>query len=212
MLDIAAGNAIAAEADPPTIVRHAVQHAERPVVSTNFRPGEAAILHMCVQARPDIPVLWVDHGYNTDDTYRFAEKLIDRLGLRVELFVPRRTRAHREAIDGGLPDPDTPAHDALTRELKLEPFRRGLRALSPDVWLTAVRRDQTAFRAGMQHFDHERSGLLDTPLVKVAPLLGWTEADVAAYLAAHDLPDETVYFDPTKVHGDRECGLHPGKG
>jgi phosphoadenosine phosphosulfate reductase len=37
-----------------------------------------------------------------------------------------------------------------------------------------------------------------------------------AYLAEHGLPDERVYFDPTKVEGDRECGLHPnlfaGKG
>jgi len=78
------------------------------------------------------------------------------------------------------------------------------------VWLTAVRRDQTAFRSGMRHFDREQTGLVDYDLVKAAPLLDWTEQEVADYLAVHDLPDERVYFDPTKVHGDRECGLHPG--
>ncbi len=213
MLDIAAANAFATGKPPQDLVRYAIEGADGgAVVSTNFRPGEAVILHMCAQVQPDIPVLWVDHGYNTDDTYRFADQVIKQLGLNVQLFVPQRTRAHREAVAGALPDPDTPEHDELTKELKLEPFQRGLRALAPTVWLTAVRREQTAFRAGMTYFDQEQSGLIETPLVKVAPLLDWTEADMAAYLTQHKLPDETVYFDPTKVHGNRECGLHPGKG
>ena len=211
-IDIDAANAAASGKDPQEIVAQAIELADGgAVVSTNFRPGEAVILHMCSQAQPGIPVLWVDHGYNTEDTYRFAEDLIARLSLNVKLYVPRRTRAHREAISPALPDPDTPAHDALTNELKLEPFKRGLAELQPSVWLTAVRRDQTAFRAGMQHFGLEQSGLVDFPMIKAAPLLEWTEADIASYLSAHNLPDETVYFDPTKVHGNRECGLHPGK-
>ncbi len=51
--------------------------AGRAIVSTNFRPYEAAILHLAVQAQPDIPVLWVDHGYNRPATYKHAEELAD---------------------------------------------------------------------------------------------------------------------------------------
>src|SRR5690242_9144331 len=47
------------------IIRWALAQAHgRAVVSTNFRPYEAVVLHLCAQAQPDIPVLWVDHGYN----------------------------------------------------------------------------------------------------------------------------------------------------
>ena len=213
MIDIDTANAFALGKDPQEIVRYAIEHADGlPLVSTNFRPGEAVILHMCVQVKPDLPVLWVDHGYNTEDTYRCAERIIDQLGLNVQLYTPRRTRAHREALQPDLPAKDTPEHDAFTRELKLEPFKRGLAELHPALWLTAVRREQTAFRAGMQVFEREATGLVDYDLAKVAPLLDWTGAQMAAYLEAHDLPDETVYFDPTKLDGDRECGLHPGKG
>ena len=28
------------------------------------------------------------------------------------------------------------------------------------------------------------------------------------YLKDHGLPNENDYYDPTKVHGNRECGLH----
>jgi len=44
--------------------------------------------------------------------------------------------------------------------------------------------------------------------VKVAPLFNLTSADLDAYLAAHQLPDEHDYFDPTKALETRECGLH----
>ena len=47
---------------PLEITRWAVAQADgRAIVSTNFRPYEAVILHLAVQVRPRIPVLWVDH-------------------------------------------------------------------------------------------------------------------------------------------------------
>ena len=44
------------------------------IVTTNFRPFEAVILHMVTRAKPDVPVVWMDNGYNTEATYRFADK------------------------------------------------------------------------------------------------------------------------------------------
>ena len=45
-------------------------------------------------------------------------------------------------------------------------------------------------------------------IIKVAPLYHWSEAQMDAYLAEHNLPNETDYFDPTKALETRECGLH----
>ena len=71
---------------PLAIVRWALEQIEgRAVLSTNFRPFEAAILHLCTRVQPDIPVLWVDHGYNRAATYRHAEqlkKLLDAAALK----------------------------------------------------------------------------------------------------------------------------------
>ena len=166
------------------IIAHAFEAAPGPhVVSTNFRPGEAVILHLLAQYRSDIPVLWIDHGYNTPETYRCAEAVIQQLQLNVHLVLPARSRAHREAINPMIPDPDTDEHLAFTEELKLEPFRRGLRELAPQTWFTALRSEQTAFRAGLEAFEWDQTGLTDHDLLKVCPLLDWTEADMSAYLA-----------------------------
>src|SRR6266581_3759074 len=84
---------------PLELVRWAIAQSEcRAIVSTNFRPHEAVLLHLCVQVQPDIPVLWVDHGYNRPATYRHAEQLKKLLRLNLKGYVPRMTAAHRDAI------------------------------------------------------------------------------------------------------------------
>ena len=172
------------------------------VVSTNFRPYEAVILHMVTRVAPGIPVLWVDLGYNTPQTYRFAEKCIEQLDLNVKLYIPRRTRAHRDTVNGGVPGiEDKEAHDAFTEEVKLEPFRRGLEELAPEVLFTALRRE-TQLRQSLRTLEPHGD------VIKVSPLLDWSDAEMDAYLGRHDLPNETVYHDPTKVLDNRECGLH----
>ncbi|WNL41174.1 phosphoadenosine phosphosulfate reductase family protein [Halomonas sp. PAMB 3264] len=188
---------------PHVLIEWALKQGERPICTTNFRPFEAVILHMATQVRPDIPIVWMDSGYNTEATYRVANEIIERLNLNIVSFLPKRTRAHREALEGPVPGIDDPRHDAFTQEVKIEPFERALKEMRPDVWLTALRAEDTPERAKMQPLSQNADGLL-----KVAPLLHWSAKDMYEYLQAHDLPNNFDYFDPTKVEEKRECGLH----
>src|SRR3989442_9774264 len=134
---------------PLEIVRWAISQARgRALVSTNFRPYEAVILHLCVQVQPDIPVLWVDHGYNRPATYRHAEQLRQLLDLNLKVYLPRISAAHRDAVQGPIPGPNEEAAlKQFSAVMKLEPFRRGMRQLAPRVWLTALRKVQNPNRA-----------------------------------------------------------------
>ncbi|MEI9865642.1 MAG: phosphoadenosine phosphosulfate reductase family protein [Limisphaerales bacterium] len=91
---------------PLEIVRWAIAQADgHAIVSTNYRPYEAVILHLATQVQPDIPVLWVDHGYNRPATYRHAEQVKKLLKLNIKAFIPRMTAAHYDAAFGGMPEP-----------------------------------------------------------------------------------------------------------
>ena len=153
---------------PLEIVRWAVAESDgRAVVSTNFRPYEAAVLHLCTQVQPDMPVLWVDHGYNRPATYRHAEELKRRLNLNLKSYLPRMTAAHRDAIYGPVPTPDD--EDALkefSAMMKLEPFQRGMRELAPKVWITALRKVQNPNRAGLDIVSEDS----DFGTIKVSPV------------------------------------------
>ena len=74
----------------------------RAIVSTNYRPYEAVILHLVTQVQPDIPVLWVDHGYNRPATYKHAEQLKAQLKLNIKAYLPKFTAAHYPNIDADL--------------------------------------------------------------------------------------------------------------
>jgi phosphoadenosine phosphosulfate reductase len=188
------------------IVRWGIARASgHVVVSTNFRPFEAVILHLCTRVQPDIPVLWVDHGYNRPATYRYAEKLRDILHLNLKIYLPKLTAAHRDAIYGPIPDIDE--EDELIKfsdMMKLEPFQRGMKDLKPTVWITALRKTQNPNRARLDILSQDNS--YDT--LKLNPVFYWTDADVEAYLKLHNLPNEWDYFDPAKADDKRECGLH----
>jgi phosphoadenosine phosphosulfate reductase len=189
--------------DAEKLVEWALGLGRKAICTTNFRPFEAVILHMVSRVEPNIPVVWMDSGYNTAATYRCADDICRRLKLNLSIYLPRRSRAHREALEGAPPALDDPRHAAFTEEVKLEPFARALRETAPQVWFTALRATDTAVRAQMQPVSLNPDGLL-----KVAPLLHWSSKDLYQYLTKYDLPNEFDYFDPTKGEDNRECGLH----
>ena len=208
--DIARWNSELQAKSPAEIVRWALNQGKgRSVVSTNFRPYEAAILHLVTSVQPDVPVLWVDHGYNRPATYRHAEDLTNRLRLNLKAYLPALTAAHRDAIHGPLPDlADEEGLKRFSRQMKLEPFQRGMRELAPVVWITALRKVQNPNRAGLDVVSHDANfGAL-----KVSPFFHATDSDLEAYLTQHDLPNEWDYFDPAKADEKRECGLHAAWG
>jgi len=185
------------------LVEWALSLNQPAIVTTNFRPFEAVILHLVAQMNPRVPVVWMDNGYNTEATYRFADEVAKLLKLDLRIYLPRRSRAHREAVDGPTPALDDPRHAAFTEEVKLEPFARALRETAPKVWFTALRATDTAVRARMEPVSINPDGL-----VKVAPLLHWSSRDLHGYCEKHGLPNNFDYVDPTKGEENRECGLH----
>ncbi|MEE9363003.1 MAG: phosphoadenosine phosphosulfate reductase family protein [Cellulophaga sp.] len=187
---------------PEEIISWAITYAKKPVVTTNFRPYEVAILHAVTDIEKSIPVIWCDTGYNTPNTYKHAEELIATLGLQIELYVPKQTSSHRDVVMG-IPDISDPMHAVFTEQVKLEPFKRAMKEHQPDVWFTNLRKGQTALRDTLDILSLGKDGVL-----KVSPFYHWDDTQLDIYLKERNLPNEHKYFDPTKVLENRECGLH----
>lgn len=187
---------------PIEVIQRILTLYELPVVTTNFRPYEAAILYAVTQVQPDIKVIWCDTGYNTADTYQHAEELINKLQLNIQLYVPRQTVAHRSVVLG-IPDIDDPNHKIFTEQVKLEPFKRAMKDNQPNVWFTNLRKGQTTFRDSIDIVSKGSDGI-----IKVSPFYHWSDQELDVYLLQNGLPNEFNYFDPTKQLENRECGLH----
>ena len=179
----------------------------RVVVTTNFRPYEAVILHLVAEQQPEVDVLWVDHGANLPETYQFADQTLAKVNVALHPYLPKMTAAHWLALNGGvLPTPDQVERvESFSRIMKLEPFERGMKELAPAVWITALRREQNPQRAATL-----RTVMWDDKFqtLKVNPILDWTATELEAYLAEHGLPNQRTYYDPAKGDEKHECGLH----
>jgi len=187
---------------PEEIISWAISFAKNPLITTNFRPYEAAILNAVTEVQKDIKVIWCDTGYNTAETYKHAEETIEKLNLNIHLYTPKQTTAHRNVVMG-IPSIEDEKHVLFTEQVKLEPFSRAMKEHQPDVWFTNLRKGQTSFRNSIDIVSESKDGI-----IKVSPFYNWSDEALDHYLEAKNLSNEFTYFDPTKVESNRECGLH----
>lgn len=207
-LDIDAANRALRDASPLEIVAWALEQNKRTIATTSMGRNAAVMLHLVRQVEQQtdkrVPTIWVDTGYNLRDTYVVAERLIRDLDVDVHVYSPLMTSERRNAIMGGIPTVDEEErHQEFTQQVKLEPFARALEAHQPEIWLTGIRREETEHRKSLDIVSLDNRGI-----VKVAPIFYWSDDQVEAYMEQHELPTCRHYFDPTKVHDGRECGLH----
>jgi len=185
---------------PHYIISWVLLFAKRPIVTTNFGPLSASLIAAITEQKPDIPVLWVDTGFNLDETYEFADELTDRYQLNLQVYNAAPDIAAKWTAQ---PEVNTPEHKEFTKDLKLDPFAKAFEELQPDVWFTNIRKNQSAHRSELDIFSYNKEGIL-----KVSPFFYWDSKEMFEYVEKHRLPNEFAYYDPTKVHANRECGLH----
>ena len=203
-LDFDKVNGALRNATPQEVVKWALDLGNKTIATTSMGRNAAVMLHLVAQVDKALPTIWVDTGYNLRDTYVVAERLIRELDLNIHVYSPQMTSERRNAIMGGIPTVDEEErHQEFTKQVKLEPFARALDAFQPEVWLTGIRREETEHRQSLDIVSMDNRGI-----IKVAPLFYWSESDVEDYMEQHELPSCRHYFDPTKVHDGRECGLH----
>lgn len=200
--DLVSHNKELAQKSPEEIIKWVMIFAQNPVVTTNFRPYEASILHAVTCINPSAQIVWCDTGYNTSQTYKHADQLIKNMDLNISIFLPKQSVAHRNTIMG-IPGVEDENHSLFTKQVKLEPFERAMKKHKPDVWFTNLRAGQTSFRDGIGILSFSKDGIL-----KVSPFYHWSDEELDDYLKQNNLPNEFKYFDPTKALTNRECGIH----
>ncbi len=203
-LDLDSVNAALRDASAEDVTRWALGLGAPAITSTSMGKNAAVMLHLVSQVDRSVPTIWVDSGYNLRDTYVVAERLIRDLELNIHVYSPLMTSERRNAIMGGVPTVDEEErHAEFTRQVKLEPFERALDEFRPEIWLTGIRREETDHRRNLDIVSRDNRGI-----IKVAPIFYWSDDEVEAYMERYELPSCRHYFDPTKVHDGRECGLH----
>ncbi len=190
------------DAPPEEVVAWAASRfGDRLVMSTSFGATSALMLHLVSRVAPETKVICVDTGYLFPETYRFAEELSHRLGIEVLWYSATMSSARQEALYGKMWEQGDEGIERYLRINKVEPMQRALAEIGAKAWLAGVRADQTEHRAGLRPVEVQNGR------VKVHPILGFTEDDVAKYMETHDLPYHPLYSQGYRSIGDHHSTL-----
>lgn len=168
--------------------------AGRIILPTTFGPTAPVMLEAVTKAIPDITVINIRHGHETERTLELAEYYRDELELDLRLYeAPRLT----------VPKEGTPDFEEFQRKIKVEPFQRALDDLKPLAYFSGVMRWQTTERQSMPFVQNKGS------VFAINPVLDLTEEDVSTFFERTGLPRNDDYFDPTKGEKQKnECQLN----
>jgi phosphoadenosine phosphosulfate reductase len=136
--------------------------------------------HLFSQVIPGVEVLFLQTEYHFEETLQTLDVAIRELPITVIEALPRQSVAEQDAEYGQKLHDHDPNLCCFLR--KVEPLARSLDGRA--AWVTGVRRIEAPTRAStpIVSWDDKHD------LVKINPLVTWSDDDVEAYQVKHDLP------------------------
>lgn len=167
------------------------------ILTTSFGAQSSALLHLAAQIQPDLPVLFIDTGYHFPETISFAEELTKRLKLNLHTYRPILSPAEIESRYGQIWEKGPEGLEQFHEIIRVEPLRRALRDLDPEIWIAGLRRASSESRQKMDFLTRQDARF------KFLPLLDWSDRDLGQYLQTHSLPYHPLWAQGYVSIGDR---------
>ncbi len=169
------------------------RHHPSLVMACSFQKEESVLIDLLMQIEPQARVFTIDTGVLFAETYASWREVEDRYGLAIEV------------VDATPPNGTPWSASSCCGDRKVEALAQAL--AGNDAWVTGIRREQSATRAGAQSVEWDQV----RGVWKFNPLVNWTEDDVWAYVREHQLPYNPLHDSGFSSIGCAPCTL-PGNG
>ena len=168
-------------------------------ITTSFGIQSSVLLNMVSQSglQKNIKIFWIDTGYLPQETYHYAQKLINDLSLEIEVLQSELSPARMEALHGKLWETNKASDLDKYHELrKIKPLENALEKYNIQCWASGIRSSQTEDRNKMNFLDLIRQRL------SLRPLLNWTNKDIFYYMEENNLPAHPLFIKGYSTVGD----------
>jgi phosphoadenosine phosphosulfate reductase len=158
--------------------------------------ADGLLAHLASRAVPGVNVVFLDTGYHFAETIGTRDWITSVLPITMVDVRPERTVAQQDAEFGPRLFERDP--DLCCSLRKVQPLAETLSGYV--AWGSGIRRDESPTRAGTPVVDWDAK----RGMVKVNPLAAWTQDDVDAYIAEHQVP-----VNPLQEIGYASIGCAP---
>jgi phosphoadenosine phosphosulfate reductase len=165
---------------------------------------DAVIIHLAAQIHPGIDVIFLDTGYHFAETIGTRDAVSAVYPVNVISVLPEQTVAEQDAEMGPRLYSRNP--DLCCYLRKVVPLEQALDGY--DAWITGVRREETDARSDTRvvQWDPRRE------MVKVNPIVEWTDDQVNAYIAENGVLVNPLVYDGYPSIGCATCTVRVEPG
>ncbi|WP_020676513.1 phosphoadenylyl-sulfate reductase [Geopsychrobacter electrodiphilus] len=180
-------------------------------MACSFSVEDLIVIDLLRKHASDVKFFALDTGRLHEETYEVAEALLQKYQLAIEWYLPQTEALQNLEREKGLFSFRENVGNRLEccHIRKVEPLSRALKGRAG--WITGQRRAQSATRvelAGIE-VDAAHGGI-----IKINPLIDWSDAQVWAYATEHRLPFNQLHEQGYPSIGCAPCtrAIKPGEG
>jgi phosphoadenosine phosphosulfate reductase len=187
----------------------ALEFPGRITFATSFGAEDQVIMHMLSQAASAIRVFTLDTGRLFQETYDLMSITRVKYGIPIEVYFPDAATVEEMVNQDGI----NLFYDSIeNRKLcchvrKIIPLKRAL--ANTDAWISGLRRQQSVTRQEVEMVEWDAS----LEMIKINPLVDWTEQMVWDYLLNHKVPVNELHAKGFPSIGCQPCtrAVAPGE-
>ena len=190
------------QATAETILTTVYEHFGDKIAFASSLGYEDQVLSAMIASQcKELVIFTLDTGRIFPETYDLIEKTNARYGLNIQIFFPEANLVEEMVNEKGI----NLFYDSIeNRKLcchirKTIPLKRALSGL--DAWVTGLRRSQSVTRHNMQVVEWDEGN----QLIKVNPLINWTEEEVLEFVKQHNVPYNTLHDKGFRSIGCQPC-------
>lgn len=158
-------------------------------LSSSLGLEDQALTHMICTIDRSTKIFTLDTGRLFPETYSLINKTNLTYDIKIQIYFPDYKKVEEMVSTKGI---NLFYESVEFRHLccnirKVEPLKRALQGL--DVWITGLRREQNITRKNMQLVEWDE----DDEIIKLNPLIEWSEREVKDYIKTHNVPYNTLH-------------------
>lgn len=146
-------------------------------------------------------IFTIDTGRLFPETYSLIDKTNMKYGIKMEVFFPEskdvEAYVNRNGINAFYESIEK--RKACCQARKIQPLLRALSSL--EVWICGLRQEQSVTRTGVKAVEWDEAN----HLLKVNPLVHWTEQEVWDYIKTHHIPYNVLHDKGFPSIGCQPC-------
>jgi phosphoadenosine phosphosulfate reductase len=178
-------------------------------LSSSMGAEDQVLTHMIHTLDKTVRIFTLDTGRLFPETYDLIETTNKKYDIHIEIFFPDYNNVQKMVREKGI----NLFYESIENRKeccnirKIEPLKRALEGQK--VWICGLRKDQsvTRFYTNIVEYDENMK------LIKINPLINWTEDQIWEYIHTHNIPYNTLHDKGFRSIGCQPCtrAVKPGE-